>query len=272
MWCWCCPSRPATPATSGPAQSWTATCSGCGPAQRWRRAQQSCWANTGGRAGCLQRRRRLAAACPGHGNRVSRSAAPRPLRLCRSQKQCLLHNDLHAGNLMATPTSLHLLDWEFATFGPPAFDLGSLFANLLLARACQLAAAPGGAAAPEQGEWLLQVVAGVWEGVCRPAAGPSLLDVALAGSIGAGGAAEQRQEAERQLLADTLGFAGMCVLRQVVGMHHYQGFGTVTCRASRAACERLCLELGVQLLTGRRELTSMGGVVECVRGCSPTGS
>jgi 5-methylthioribose kinase len=206
---------------------------------------------------------------PRAGGSATGRPPPRLLRRCRCQKQCLIHNDLHAGNLLATPASLHLVDWEFATHGPPAFDLGSLLATLLLARACQLAAAPGGAAAAEQGGWLLGAVAGVWEGVCRPAAGPSLLDVALAGGAScssAGGAAEQSmQQAERQLLADSLGFAGMCILRQVVGMHSYEGFAALPGRASRAACELRCLELGTRLLAGRRGFAGMGEVVECVR-------
>jgi 5-methylthioribose kinase len=206
--------------------------------------------------------------------------ARRPPR-CRSQKHALIHNDLHAGNLLVAPASLHLIDWEFATYGPPAFDLGTLFASLLLARACHLAAAAaaaaGGrgseaassAAAEQHGEWLLQVVVGVWEGVCRPAAGQSLLDVAVAGSGAAGGgssrgAAQQQQQAERELLADALGFAGMCVLRQVVGIHRYQGFGTVPGRSSRAACEQACLEVGVRLLVGRRGFASIASAVECI--------
>jgi 5-methylthioribose kinase len=243
------------------------------------------------------------------------------LRCCRTQKQALLHNDLHAGNLLVTPDSLHLIDWEFATYGPPAFDLGSLFANLLLARSCLVAstaAAPGAAckqqqqpevaALQQQREWLLQVVQQVWEGVCRPAPGdgPSVLQVMLAdgcdsagsssasssassgsamaaSSSGAsrtattggssqccvdgGWAAQQVQHVERQMLADTLGFAGMCMVRQVVGMHHYQGFAAIVEVGARVEVERRCLQLGTQLLVGRQGFVAIPSVLQCVRLC-----
>jgi transcription initiation factor TFIID subunit TAF12 len=40
---------------------------------------------------------------------------------------------LVAGNLLVAPGSLYLIDWEFATTGPLAFDLGCLLGNLMLA-------------------------------------------------------------------------------------------------------------------------------------------
>ncbi|KAL6756621.1 kinase-like domain-containing protein [Haematococcus lacustris] len=54
-----------------------------------------------------------------------------------SHKQCLIHNDLHTGNLLLSPRdcapALVCIDWEFATYGPIAFDLGCLVGVLLLA-------------------------------------------------------------------------------------------------------------------------------------------
>jgi thiamine kinase-like enzyme len=40
---------------------------------------------------------------------------------------------LLAGNLLVAPGSLYLIDWEFATTGPHAYDLGCLLGNLMLA-------------------------------------------------------------------------------------------------------------------------------------------
>lgn len=40
---------------------------------------------------------------------------------------------LSAGNLLVAPGSLFLIDWEFGTFGPVAFDVGCLLGNLALA-------------------------------------------------------------------------------------------------------------------------------------------
>jgi hypothetical protein len=54
-------------------------------------------------------------------------------RLYSSCKEVLLHNDLHSGNLLVAPGSLYLIDWEFATMGPAAFDLGFLMGTLIQA-------------------------------------------------------------------------------------------------------------------------------------------
>ncbi|GFH17520.1 APH domain-containing protein, partial [Haematococcus lacustris] len=47
-----------------------------------------------------------------------------------SHKQCLIHNDLHTGNLLLSPKdcapAISCIDWEFAAYGPIAFDLGCL--------------------------------------------------------------------------------------------------------------------------------------------------
>lgn len=80
--------------------------------------------------------------------------------------------------------STHLIDWEFACYGPMAYDIGSVVGNLLLSYCATFTAVPyeeaeeaGGG--DEQGlrqqqtrdreqqpRWLLQVVAEVWENFC----------------------------------------------------------------------------------------------------------
>ena len=47
--------------------------------------------------------------------------------------QALLHGDLHTGSVLVTPNTTHVIDAEFATYGPMAFDVGKFMANLLLA-------------------------------------------------------------------------------------------------------------------------------------------
>jgi hypothetical protein len=86
----------------------------------------------------------------------------RLLDLYLNSSETLIHNDLTAGNILVpepqllvpdplTPTAeehgsqgstayplaptaseTHLIDWEFATYGPMSYDIGSLLGNLLL--------------------------------------------------------------------------------------------------------------------------------------------
>jgi 5-methylthioribose kinase len=44
---------------------------------------------------------------------------------------------MFAGNLLVAPGSLYLIDWEFATTGPLAFDLGCLLDITLRVLLCR---------------------------------------------------------------------------------------------------------------------------------------
>ena len=72
--------------------------------------------------------------------------------------QALLHGDLHTGSLLVTVDSTYVIDPEFAFYGPIAFDVSKMIANLLIA----YFASPGLAKAAgedrsQQQAWLLQV-------------------------------------------------------------------------------------------------------------------
>jgi len=46
--------------------------------------------------------------------------------------QALIHSDLHTGSIMVNADDTRVIDPEFAFFGPMGFDIGALFANLVL--------------------------------------------------------------------------------------------------------------------------------------------
>lgn len=54
--------------------------------------------------------------------RLLQQGEPQPLRLAP------LHMDVHAGNLVATPTGLRLIDWEYAADGDVALELAAVCA------------------------------------------------------------------------------------------------------------------------------------------------
>ncbi|KAF6260775.1 kinase-like domain-containing protein [Scenedesmus sp. NREL 46B-D3] len=173
------------------------------------------------------------------------AAAADMLQLYRSSKQALIHNDLHAGNLLVAPGSLYLIDWEFATTGPLAFDLGCLLGNLMLAvlglqgmeqaelllqqqqqhgreerqqQGSQQQQQHEGTGAEgqrasrrQQAEWLLQVMQDTWCGFQQLY--PSQLAAAQASAAaGTGLFAAQAAASSSQLLLDSCGFAGCCLI------------------------------------------------------------
>ncbi|MEG0309549.1 MAG: phosphotransferase [Eubacterium sp.] len=49
-----------------------------------------------------------------------------------NDKECLIHTDLHASNIMINTKKIKIIDTEFAGFGPIAQDFGRLTASLCL--------------------------------------------------------------------------------------------------------------------------------------------
>ena len=49
------------------------------------------------------------------------------------RQQALLHGDLHTGSFMVTESTTFAIDAEFAFYGPMAFDVSKMIANLLVA-------------------------------------------------------------------------------------------------------------------------------------------
>ncbi|MEG0377097.1 MAG: phosphotransferase, partial [Eubacterium sp.] len=52
--------------------------------------------------------------------------------LFNTEKECLIHTDLHASNIMISQNKVKIIDTEFAGFGPLAQDLGRLTASFCL--------------------------------------------------------------------------------------------------------------------------------------------
>ncbi|KXZ54723.1 hypothetical protein GPECTOR_4g791 [Gonium pectorale] len=180
------------------------------------------------------------------------------------------------GHLVAT----HLIDWEFATCGPMAYDIGSLIGNLLLSYCAMCGSGDGGGSGERQrggrgrgeeeataaaeaeacGAWLLECVACVWEGLegqllKAATAAEAAAAASAAPPVGTGVARRPgpspRPLAEayvRELLADSLGFAGCVVSRLTWGMHHYPAIERIASSGRRTVCQGLALRIAGSLL------------------------
>ncbi|SEN64121.1 S-methyl-5-thioribose kinase [Vreelandella aquamarina] len=71
--------------------------------------------------------------------------------------ETMLHGDLHSGSIMATDTSVRVIDPEFSQYGPMAFDLGMAVANFFMAYFSQPAHRKEGDLEEYQA-WILEVI------------------------------------------------------------------------------------------------------------------
>lgn len=65
---------------------------------------------------------------------ILRTAAAELRAEFRTRDEALIHGDLHTGSMMVKPGDTRVIDLEFAYFGPFGFDPGILLANLALSR------------------------------------------------------------------------------------------------------------------------------------------
>lgn len=77
-------------------------------------------------------------------------------------QQALLHGDLHTGSLMVTEDTTYVIDAEFAFYGPIAFDVSKMVANLLIAYFASFGLETADSPRIEQRRWLLQVGTAFW--------------------------------------------------------------------------------------------------------------
>ena len=71
--------------------------------------------------------------------------------------QALLHGDIHTGSFMVTQDTTYAIDAEFAYYGPIAFDVSKMIANLLIAFFASQGLESADKRRDEQRAWMLQV-------------------------------------------------------------------------------------------------------------------
>jgi 5-methylthioribose kinase len=191
-----------------------------------------------------------------------------------TQTQALLHADLHSGSVMCAPAAgqTFVIDPEFAFYGPMGFDLGAFIANLLLAYVSQ----GGHENGDDYGEWILEQVSVFWTTFCKdfiqlwsdPAQhtgflyGRSTLDSPEA-------VAASQEAFLKELLADTLGFAGMKMLRRIVGIAHVEDLDSIHDDQTRAICEIQGLHIAKTFI--KSPPTTIEGAIHVARITNPQG-
>ncbi|KAL4457683.1 hypothetical protein ABPG75_012548 [Micractinium tetrahymenae] len=194
-----------------------------------------------------------------HADVAARVAASKLKAKFTEQHQALLHGDLHTGSIMATEETTYVIDPEFAYYGPVAFDVGKILANLLLAFFACDGHATEAAPRSEQRRWLLQCARELWGGFrqrftelwrAHGAKGDACSAALFSGDSAEAAAALEaaQQQFMDELWADSLGFMGAVMIRRIVGIAHVADMDSIPDADVRAACERRALRFGRCLL------------------------
>ncbi|GIL52594.1 hypothetical protein Vafri_8417 [Volvox africanus] len=206
---------------------------------------------------------------------AARVAACELKSLFCSKPQALLHGDLHTGSIMVTDAETSVIDPEFAFYGPIAFDVGKILANLLLA----YFASDGHEKTPGEREgqrgWLLSCIIDTWDGFSSSflrlwsehGAQGDLYPGVLTGPDAPGGAdalAACQASFMAQLFYETVQFMGTFIIRRLVGIAHVADMDSISDLDLRATCERRALRFGRRLLVegAKGELSTIQCLVE----------
>jgi 5-methylthioribose kinase len=162
-----------------------------------------------------------------------------------------------------------VIDPEFSFYGPMAFDLAAVLANLLLAYFSRDWHGRIDGARPEKYQaWLLDQIRDVWSSftekfltLWREHEGRSKTSF-MGGDLDTGPATAFKTRFMQRLLSDTLGFAGCKMIRRIVGLAKVAEITRITDPIARAAIEVRCLFCAEKLLTERESLTSIEQVLQ----------
>lgn len=167
-----------------------------------------------------------------------------------TRAEALLHGDLHTGSIFVTETSTKVIDPEFAYYGPLGFDIGAVFANLLLNYAAQHGLAKDDAERESYRAYLLKTVEDVWSEF-----------VSQFVQLWHKQAKERSAHVEgfwqdyvKNVLQDAVGYAGCKMLRRVIGLAGVADLNSIASDEVRAEAETLALAIGQALILERSQV------------------
>jgi 5-methylthioribose kinase len=172
-----------------------------------------------------------------------------------------------------TPENTRVINPEFAFYGPMGFDAGAVIGNLLLAFFAQEGHEPCPGARTEYRGWILDTVEEVWnrsekrflelwrENIVGDAYESSLFtDRASCEEL----ILEQRRCLHR-LFHDSLGFAGVKMIRRILGLAHVEELEAILDPDLKARCERKALRVGRLLVINTESFAKISEVTAAAR-------
>jgi 5-methylthioribose kinase len=188
-----------------------------------------------------------------------------------TKTSALVHGDLHSGSVMCAPEDhrTYAIDPEFAFYGPMGFDTGAFVANLFLNYVSQTEDG-------DYGEWVLNQVKVFWETFtsefCKLWNDPAthtgfLVARETFGDINDSLSpwAHHQSQFLLDLLVETLGFAGMKMLRRVVGIAHVEDLEAIEDVAVKVKCERHALEVAKVFIKSASSISTIDEAIQIAR-------
>lgn len=182
-----------------------------------------------------------------------------------NNKQALLHGDLHTGSIFVNKDSLLLFDFEFAFFGPIGFDMGNLIANLIFAEIH----AEGSDARGDFIDWLKETIVKIVELFKIKFKNEYNKSSDKYGDKNKGKYNDKYNDKHFynyndtsdscindyvvSIIKDAAGFAGIELIRRVVGLAHVKDITSITNESKRIRAERIALDIAKHFILNSKD-------------------
>ena len=165
--------------------------------------------------------------------------AERLKRTFLTAQQGVTHGDLHTGSVLVQNDTAKVIDAEFAFYGPVGFDLGLYWANYLLSYFSH------------QGDLSVQsalkaAVVQVWDTYTVEF---TMTDAGL------------RSEILGNIFRDAVGFAGLEMLRRLIGAAHVRDIEGIVDLSRKLSIERAALQFGTTLVKQHQSLPDVAAII-----------
>jgi 5-methylthioribose kinase len=166
--------------------------------------------------------------------------------------QALLHGDLHTGSIFTNQESTMVIDPEFGFYGPMAYDIGALMANLVMAYISADAWIEDAIVQKKQKEYLLQTTEETidlfnekflrtWDEVVTD-------DMAKVKGY--------KEHYLNDVLVNTAGVAGCEMIRRTVGFAHVKDLDGIPNDDLRIKAKKINVSMAIEMIKTRHNFTT----------------
>jgi 5-methylthioribose kinase len=178
-----------------------------------------------------------------------------------TQSDALLHGDLHTGSIMLNQDETYIIDPEFAFIGPFGFDIGALIANMINAYISHFYRSEDS----EYQEWILKAIEEIWNAfeekfltLWEQQPNSALLKE---GFIAQKELNEFKANFIKNILQQSIGFAGAKISRRVFGIAGVEDIRGITDIEKRKRAELMALNIGKNLILNYKNITTIEGLM-----------
>ena len=185
-----------------------------------------------------------------------------------TQTDALIHGDLHTGSIMLNEDETYVIDPEFAFVGPFGFDIGALLSNMVNSYIHHHIVTKD----EEYKKWLLKTTYEILEMFDEKFFDiwDSQKDSALIkdGFIDDSYLEEYKNQFLKNILRDSIGFAGCKMARRVFGVAGVEEIRGIKDKNLRAKAEELAIDISREFVMKYDSINSVEQVIEIIKGKS----